>query len=359
MRGGLLSNSEDPSENAHSGSTILQQVRRLLRARHMSIRTENAYVKWIRDFLRYHRDRSGNWIHPENMQDDHINDYLCYLAVERNVAASTQNQALSALLILFRDIIKRDFKLEAIRAKKPVRLPVVLSKDEVKRLLLAVPRGPYHSIISLLYGSGLRTIEALRVRIKDLDFDRQQILIRDGKGEKDRIVPLPQFLNSALLRQKESVRILHEMDLENGAGWVWLPYALGKKYPDSGRQFQWQYLFPAANLSRDPRPTEARQEPDGALEGDPPSTCQLRRHHLHSSSIQNAIQRAVKKAMIDKKVSGHSLRHSFATHLLEDGKDIRTIQELLGHNDVSTTMIYTHVSTVRATGTRSPLDDLF
>ena len=334
-------------------SPLLEETRQLMRQRHMSIRTEQSYLRWIEEFLRFERTRSGGWRHPREMGSEEINRYLTYLAVERKVAASTQNQAFSALLFLFRQVLKMEFKVDAARAQTPQRMPVVLSIDEVRRVLHEVPLGPYRLIAGLMYGSGMRLMEVCRLRVKDVDFARLQLSVRDGKGEKDRMVPLPQKLIDGLRRQVQAVRVLHEEDLELGAGWVWLPYALAEKYPAAGRTFPWQYLFPAATLSRDPRPREAQE---AARETE--ATKQLRRHHLHENSVQKVIAAAVKRAKLDKLASSHTLRHSFATHLLEDGKDIRTIQELLGHADVSTTMIYTHVSSLGPTGVQSPLDRL-
>ena len=335
-----------------------------MRLRHMSIRTEDSYLRWIEQFLQFHKKARGYWVHPAEMGDEDVNRFLTSLAVERNVAASTQNQAFSALLYLYTQVLEKKIKIDAARARRPERVPVVLSTDEVRRLLAELPEGPLRTIGGLGYGSGMRLMECCRLRVKDVDFERKQLTVRDGKGEKDRVVPLPGRLVDDLRRQLDFVRRQHAEDVNCGAGWVWLPYALAEKSPNAGRSPSWQYLFPARTLSRDPRPREAREgsvadaireEELSDAQGGPG---QIRRHHIHESSVQKAVKEATRRAGLTKPAGFHTLRHSFATHLLEDGHDIRTIQELLGHSDVSTTMIYTHVSTVGASGVRSPLDRL-
>lgn len=333
-------------------SPLLEKVRQVIRVRYMSIRTEEAYVRWITEFLRYVRQQTGEWQHPSGLGSAEVNEFLTYLAVERKVAASTQNQACSAIVFLYQDVLETKLELNAVRAKRPARLPVVLSTNEVRRLLDAIAEGPGRLMAGLMYGAGLRLLEVCRLRIKDVDFERRQLTVRDGKGEKDRAVPLPNRLEDGLRHQLSEVSQIHRDDLSAGAGWVWLPYALAVKYPQAGRSLAWQYVFPAKHLSRDPRPRES-SEP-----AVPSDNVQLRRHHIHENSVQKMVAAAVQRAKLNKPASCHALRHSFATHLLEEGQDIRTIQELLGHSDVSTTMIYTHVSTLGATGVRSPLDRL-
>jgi integron integrase len=315
-------------------SKLLDQVRSVARMRHLSLRTEEAYSDWIKRFILYHQKR-----HPSEMGADQIREFLTHLAVNGHVSASTQNQALCALLFLYRDVLSVELPfVDGIkRARRPTRLPVVFTKEEVERLLGHLA-GTYSLICCLLYGSGLRLMEALRLRIKDVDFNYHQIIVRAGKGEKDRRTVLPRPLIEPLRRQMARVKLLHEQDLSQGFGAVPLPYALERKYPNAAREWPWQYLFPAANHSKDPR--------SGVV----------RRHHASPDSVQHHVKKALRQAGIAKHGGCHTLRHSFATHLLDDGYDLRTIQELLGHSDVRTTMIYTHVLNKGGRGVRSPLE---
>ena len=326
-----------PSAKDPQPPRLLDRVRAALRARHYSYRTEQAYVGWIRRFILFNGKR-----HPKDMGDVEINTFLSHLATEGHVAASTQNQALSALLFLYQDVLGlRVPWLEClVRARKPARLPVVLSRDEVRRLLAGV-QGTPNLICRLLYGTGMRLLEGLRLRVKDIDFERNEILVREGKGDKDRHTVLPASLRAPLEEHLARVRELHDADFAAGAGSVRLPGALAAKYPNAPREWPWQWVFPAKKVWRD--------EATGAL----------MRHHVHESAVQKAVRAAAVQARLTKPVGCHTLRHSFATHLLEDGYDIRTIQELLGHKDVSTTMIYTHVlNKVGGRGVRSPVDGL-
>ena len=313
---------------------LLDRVRSVARLRHLSLGTEKAYADWIRRFILYHRKR-----HPSEMGAEEIRQFLSHLAVEGKIAASTQNVALCALLFLYRDVLGVELPyVEGIeRAKRPARLPVVFSRQEVDALLSRLP-GVYNLVGGLLYGSGLRLTEALRLRVKDLDFDYGEILVRDGKGEKDRRTLLPRPLAEPLRRQLERVKVLHDEDLREGYGEVHLPYALGRKYPNAAREWGWQYVFPSSKLSVDPRSGVTR------------------RQHASPDSVQKEVKRALRAGGITKHGGCHTLRHSFATHLLEDGYDLRTIQELLGHSDVRTTQIYTHVLNKGGRGVRSPLE---
>jgi integron integrase len=315
---------------------LLDQMREMLRTRHYSIRTEQAYVNWAKRFILFHRKR-----HPNTMHEPEIAQYLTYLATQRKVAASTQNQALNALLFLYHEVLKIDLgKIDDIvRAKKPQHLPQVLTPEEVQRVL-SFMQDTHQLMARLLYGAGLRLLECCRLRVKDVDLEQNQILVRDGKGEKDRLTMLPLQLKQALRLHLERVRTLHEDDLRAGYGRVHLPYALEVKFPKASQEWGWQWVFPSRSLSRDPR--------SGVI----------RRHHVHENSLQKAVRRAALLARLSKPVSCHTFRHSFATHLLEMGYDIRTVQELLGHSDVSTTMIYTHVMKQPGIGVRSPLDHL-
>ncbi len=323
-----------PSISATPKPKLLDQLREACRVRHYSRRTEDCYFDWGRRFILFHNKR-----HPNEMAAAEINAFLTHLAVEAEVSASTQNQAFSAILFLYQKVLQIDpGRIEGvIRAKRPRRLPVVLTPAEV-RLILAELDGNYQLIARLLYGSGMRLLESLRLRVKDIDFVRNEITIREAKGNKDRRTMLPESIKANLKVHLESVRKLHEKDLGDGFGRVLLPHALDRKLPSAETDWVWQYVFPSSTLSLDPR------------------TGIRRRHHAHESAVSRQITAAVKRAKIDKRATSHSFRHSFATHLLEAGYDIRTVQELLGHEDVSTTMIYTHVLNKGGRGVKSPLD---
>lgn len=322
----------------HSASTssprLLEQVRELIRIRHYSIRTEQAYVQWIRRYIVFHGKR-----HPSELGAPELTAFLTDLAVRGKVSASTQNQALNAILFLYRDVLKITLPwLEGVqRAKRSQRLPVVLTQNEVKRLLSQL-EGTVWLMAGITYGGGLRLLECLRLRVKDIDFDRAEIIVRDGKGQKDRATMLSKRLVEPLRDHLARVRVRHQQDLEEGFGRVYLPFALDRKYPNADREWGWQYVFPSARRSVDPR---------SSIE---------RRHHVNPEVLQRAIKNAVRRAQIVKPASVHTLRHSFATHLLEAGYDIRTVQELLGHSDVKTTMIYTHVLNRGGRGVVSPFD---
>jgi len=315
---------------------LLDRVRQTIRAKHYSRRTESAYVDWIRRYIVFHRKR-----HPSDMGASEIAAFLTWLATERRVSASTQNQALSALLFLYREVLHLEIGhiANVPRARMPVRVPVVPSRDEVARIMKHLD-GVTWIIVALLYGAGPRLQECLELRVKDLDLERRQIVIRRGKGQKDRPTVLPTATIEPLERHLEAVKRQHQDDLMRGFGRVVLPFALDRKYPNAPTEWAWQFVFPAFRICRDPR-------------WGPPT-----RFHLHESVVQKAVAQAARQAGITKRVGPHTFRHSFATHLLEDGYDIRTVQELLGHADVSTTMVYTHVLNRGPLGVRSPVDRL-
>jgi integron integrase len=335
-----MSPDRDDPHPAHGGRPpgsrprLLDQVRRAVRVKHYSRRTETAYVNWIRRFILFHEKR-----HPSGMGELEVSSFLSWLATDGRVSASTQNQALSAILFLYREVLDQDLRWldDVVRAKRSRRIPVVMTRGEV-RDVLACLRGQQRLMATLLYGAGLRLLECSCLRVKDIDFGRSQIIVRGGKGGKDRVTLFPEAARDDLSAQLEVVRRQHEADLERGAGWVELPEALARKYPRYGREWPWQWIFPATRQYTHP------------------GTGQRRRHHLHESVLQRSVRLAVKRAGVAKPATCHTFRHSFATHLLEDGYDIRTVQSLLGHKDVSTTMIYTHVVNRGWGAVRSPAD---
>jgi integron integrase len=313
---------------------LLTQIRTEIRRRNYSYRTEKAYINWIKRFIRFHDLK-----HPLIMNDHHVVDYLNHLAIDHQVASSTQNQALCAIVFMYNHVLKSPLKpLDNLkRAKKRVSLPVVLSENEVKRVLNFMS-GKTKMAAEIMYGSGLRISEVIRIRINDLDFDYRQIIVRNGKGSKDRITMMPEKIVSDVKSQIRAVKRLHTSDLKNGWGRTLLPGALSKKYPNANLEFGWQYLFPSVYRRKDP------------------STGFIHRFHISPSNVQRAIKRAARKSDIPKKVTSHTLRHSFATHLLQNGYDIRTVQDLLGHKSLKTTSIYLHVLNRGGKGVRSPLD---
>lgn len=320
---------------AQQSPRLLDRVRERIRYKHYSLRTEESYVQWIRRFILFHDKR-----HPSEMGGPEVETFLTSLAVEGNVAASTQNQARSALLFLYKEVLGSELPwLDNVeQAKKPRRLPVVLTEDEVRSVLGSLDGLAWLSA-ALLYGAGLRLMECMRLRVQDIDFKRREILVRDGKGFKDRVTMLPAKVGVPLQKHLETVRKMHQQDLAEGFGEVYLPYALERKYPNAATSWGWQYVFPSGKRSLDPR------------------SGKIRRHHVDAQTIQRAVKQAVVRTGIVKAATPHTLRHSFATHLLQNGQDIRTVQELLGHEDVQTTMIYTHVLNRGGRGVTSPLDD--
>lgn len=313
---------------------LLDQLRQQIRVRNYSIRTEAVYAEWVKRYIRFHHYR-----HPAEMGAVEIEAFLTHLAVKRDVSASTQNQALAALLFLYKEVLKLDLPWlqGVVRAKKPKHLPVVLTRIEVDALLAQL-QGDSWIVANLLYGAGLRLLEALRLRVKDVDFTRREIIVRDGKGQKDRVTMLPMRVVEPLRQHLNKVQHVHQGDLAEGFGEANLPFALARKYPNAAKEWGWQFVFPSGNRSRDPRGHG------------------IYRHHLHEKTIQRAVREAARRAGLIKHATPHSLRHSFATHLLEAGQDIRTVQELLGHSDVKTTMIYTHVLNRGGLAVLSPLD---
>jgi len=325
-----------PETPSQKKKNLLDEIHEFMRLRHYSIRTERSYINWIKRYCIFHKMK-----HPRKMGIPEIEAFLSHLATEEKIGRSTQNQAFNALLFLYKEVLKipLDDPIDAIRAPLRTRLPVVMTREETQRVLSAMSGTP-KVMARLMYGSGLRLMECIRLRVQDLDFSGGQLTVRGGKGDKDRRTMLPESIQPELKAHLKRVKIMHDRDLKDGFGDVYLPPALERKYPSASREWNWQYVFPAQSLSRDPR------------------TGKIRRHHIHSTAIQKALKKAVRLSGVTKRVTSHTFRHSFATHLLTDGYDIRTIQELLGHADVSTTMIYTHVLNKGGRGVQSPLDSL-
>lgn len=316
-------------------SKLLDSVSEKIRVRHYSYKTELAYKHWIKQYILYNKK-----IHPNGLGKKEFNGFLTYLAKDRNVSASTQNLARNAVLFLYKYVLEKNIgdPNDYVIAKRSRNVPTVFSQEEVKKVLARL-EGTKALIGKLLYGTGMRISECLRLRVKDVDFDQNLIVIHDGKGEQDRVTMLPASLRVFLKQQIEKVNYIHEQDQKNGLPGVYIPYSISKKYPNSGKELRWYFVFPSPSLSKDP------------VSGI------IRRHHLHESNIQRAVKKAIKKAGIQKQAGCHTFRHSFATHLLENGYDIRSVQELLGHKDVRTTMIYTHVMQKGPLAVKSPLDD--
>lgn len=324
---------------ANQKSPLLEQVREVLRVKHYSLRTEETYLQWVKRFLKFHHHVTGEWKHPRELGAEEVVKFLNHLANVETVGAATQNQALNALSFLYTQVLGIELGDlgEFLHARRKIRVPVVLSKGEVQRLLVSLPEG-FRLMAQVLYGTGMRLMECLRLRVKDVDFDRNQIVVRSGKGDKDRITMLPDSLKGTLMTHLDRMRILWEADIREGYGEVYLPEALLRKYPNASREWGWQWVFPSRSKSIDPR------------------SGKMRRHHVLETALQRAMKTGVRLSGISKPATCHTLRHSFATHLLEAGYDIRTVQELLGHSDVATTMIYTHVLNKPGIAVRSPLD---
>jgi integron integrase len=317
---------------------LLDEVLDVMRLHHYSIHTERTYCDWIKRYIRHHRMTDRQDLIDGEVK---IEAFLTHLAVDKAVSPSTQNQAMNALVFLYKRVLKRplDGTINAVRATKKVNVPVVMSREEVARII-ALMEGTPQLVVKLLYGSGLRILEALRLRVQDIDYEFKQLTVRSGKGARDRVTPFPSSAIALFQNHLSRVKVIHEQDLDHGHGEVYMPHALARKYPNAAKEWNWQYVFPARNLAIDPR------------------SGTVRRHHVDPSVVNKAIKMAVRKAELTKRISAHTFRHSFATHLLQRGTDIRTIQALLGHKDVSTTMIYTHVLQQGGQGVPSPLDDL-
>jgi integron integrase len=327
-----------PDSTKSQQPKLLDQVRQVLRLHHYSIHTERSYVDWIIRFVRFHRMRSREHLFPAEAK---IESFLTDLAVHGNVAPSTQNQAMNALVFLYKRVLDHPLQesIDAVRADRKTSVPVVMTREEVAAVI-SLMDGTTQVVAKLLYGSGLRIMEAVRLRVKDVDFQMKQLTVRSGKGDKDRVTTFPTTLTPLLQNHLAGVKTLHQQDLAQGHGEVYLPHALARKYPSAAKEWGWQYVFPARDLSVDPRSGVTR------------------RHHVDPSVINKAIKVAVRRAGLTKLISAHTFRHSFATHLLQRGTDIRTIQQLLGHSDLATTMIYTHILQQGGQGVPSPLDDL-
>jgi integron integrase len=327
-----------PGSTSTQQPKLLDQVRQVLRLHHYSIHTERAYLEWIVRYVRFHRMRSRDDLFPPEPK---IEAFLTDLAVNGNVAAATQNQAMNALVFLYKRVLNHTLegRINAVRADKKINVPVVMTRDEVAAII-SLMDGTAQLVAKLLYGSGLRIMEAVRLRVQDIDFQMKQLTVRSGKGDRDRFTTFPATLTPLLQNHLAGVRTLHQQDLAQGHGEVYLPHALERKYPHAPKEWGWQYVFPARDLSVDPRAGVTR------------------RHHIDPSVINKAIKVAVRRAGLTKHISAHTFRHSFATHLLQRGTDIRTIQQLLGHKDLATTMIYTHILQQGGQGVPSPLDDL-